>query len=281
MFYDNMLSFYKNKIGLGKILKNNYFIIKNTFIVSPVYFLFSVARTLFYSFNALINAYILKCIIDEIVNKNDYNNIIKYVLMLLLLFTFDRIFSYFNSKYSEIISLKLSLHMNNIIYKKIAKCELKDYDDPEWYNQLSNALTVNREGFSTINLVVNFISSIINIIAIAYILFAYKWYICLYIILISIIGSIINNRNNKNRYDYQVNSVNERRKASYYPSILFDVNYVKERKMFNYADWILELYNSANDVIIKKLSVLCKKFANNFLLMGLLSNGLVILTTLT
>ncbi|MGI6743799.1 MAG: ABC transporter ATP-binding protein [Eubacteriales bacterium] len=83
--------------------------------------------------------------------------------------------------------------------------------------------------------------------------------------------------NKKHQYDYQIESSKDRREASYYPSILFNGEYAKERKMFGYSEWLIDKYKRANSVIIKKLQALCTKIARNLLATNAISNLLSVI----
>ena len=198
-------------------------------------------------------------------------------MLMAVIYGAERLLMYISTKKKDIVSVKFAVHMNCFIYDKISNCELEDFENPQWNNDLNNALSINQDALSTVSVLIQFISSVISTITIAIILFAYKWYLCLFVILAALLSSLSSAVNKKHQYDYQIESSKDRREASYYPSILFNGEYAKERKMFGYSEWLIDKYKRANSVIIKKLQALCTKIARNLLATNAISNLLSVI----
>ena len=259
-------------MSLKKMFENNFFIIKMMWKVDKKFFLLFVFRTLFSSLEAIIQSFILKNIIAVIENHGTFREIIYNAALMAMIFGIERLFAYISTRTKDIASVKFSVYMNCFIYDKISCCELEDFENPQWNNDLNNALSVNQDALSTVSVLIQFISSVISTITTAIILFAYKWYLCVFVILAALLSSLMSAVNKKNQYNYIIDSSKDRRESSYYPSILFNGEYAKERKIFGYSGWLIDKYKHANSVIIKKLKALCIKFAGNLLLTNAVSN---------
>ena len=102
------------------------------------------------------------------------------------------------------------------------------------------------------------------IAAIAIILFAYKWYLCLFVILAALLSSLSSAVNKKHQYDYQIESSKIGVKQAIIRVFCLTVNMQKKEDV-RVLWWLIDKYKRANSVIIKKLQALCTKIARNLL----------------
>ena len=280
MFYDNMLKLYKKAPSVGKIFRNTFFVLKNLWDVDKAFLCFLVFRTCFYSINAIADSFILKKIIEAIEQDEGFETVLHYGLFLVLLLAAGQVVSYISTLYNDTTSVKYTVHMNRFIYDRLSACELEDYENPEWNDRLNNALSINADAFSVVSAFAQMISSVISTAAVAIILLSYKWYLCLLVVAVAVLTAAVSSANKKLQYNYQLDSSKDRRKASYYPGVLFNGAFAKERKLYGYSEWLIEKYRNANGKIIEKLGALCAEMGKNYLITGFLANALRVATVL-
>ena len=229
---------------------------------------------LFKNFIPLFIAYLLKEVVNLIIDGSDLKNFVTILISLLLVFISEYLIYFL----LEIINYRINIIVENQIRKnnveKLTKLEYENFEDPKTYQlfSISNSGS-NIHPVEIVNRATNLITSIIMIIAYLSILIKYNVYLIILPILFIIIDNIIKRKNEKMYFDsnYNSNVFNLQKRTNYFGS-LSNRAYYLENYIFNISLLFKDKLNENN----KKLVVEKNKFLKIYLLLGIIEKVIYI-----
>lgn len=214
--------------------------IKIIYNASKILFISIVILMIFSSLLSLLAPYMLKLMIDALVNKNQTRNmiyliVIGYVIVKTLIIGFYDLTSYFQ----RLASLKNEIIINKSLIEKISSLDYQYFDDPKYYDILRQT---SRGTFAFIDLFIYFA----NIIAaIAYVIFSiviiikYNLYGLLGLTILAILPSLfIGIKKSDLEWTAFSSSSPINKKAGYYKYLLINNRTaLKEMKIFKLSSY--------------------------------------------
>ncbi|ELC8442624.1 ABC transporter ATP-binding protein [Clostridium perfringens] len=208
-----------------------------------------------------------------------------YNILILILFSYLMVdlvlmgIGNFKNYYVSIFQMKVNLKVNKQILEKASGLSLKHYEDTEYYNIIQRAQ--NQSGENVLDYFTNFVTAIqliISFISISFILFKWKKWTILLIILVSISNSLLRSKISKEQYEIIRKRTGQERKKWYYQYLLTNDIAYKEINIYGLSQYFinkyLKLYNefiTQDKKILKKVfSIevfisLCEQFVIGFL----------------
>lgn len=244
---------------VNNIFKNYRFMLKTICkaSVSRVWLsiFFTVINDLFSIFyNVLFFAYFM----DAVENGKSITTISKVLIVFILInIVFEILNSYYNQAYIPQNDVKLTLFFKNMIYKKIMTIDIECFDNPEYYDNVTFALS---DLFNRVNSILNNIAQFISHSCCVIVLIGYFAQIDFAIVMISLIsvltGLFFEPVINKYRYRYTNESLKYQRKYDYVKRICIQAECAWELRTTNVKNVLHKMLDDA----FKGLKTLLNKY---------------------
>lgn len=234
----------KNKHGS---LSNVFYMIREVFRISPSYVILNLLSTLASSLPAkLIPVIGIKFIIDAAGRQDSVRYIITGIIAMVGLFLicnlFDEIYDVF---FSRKISQKIEFEFNRRIYEHAHSLDLSSYDNAEFYNDVILALESGSDPTSAADLAIDYLSSIISLIALGSIIISYDLISLFIIAAFSLVSIPLNLKLVKTDTErFEQRRVSER-KENYYARIFWLRDYAEEIKMNDIKSLLFRKYDES------------------------------------
>lgn len=234
----------KIKRFFGNILKNVWFGIKTSFLASKKYFSFKLIILLSTTLIPLVNIWLWKEILNEIVASNGTEHTVVmyltvYLSLKLVTYLLAKFDGYINNRYSD----ELQFYIEGVMIEKTSRMDLSFFDSASMGDKVRHA----RSNFNIMTdmtwLVFDILSEIINIVATLVIVCAYKWWIGLLTVVLLIPFMIYNKKRIDKRLKMEKEQLRDNRKKDYYNGVFFDNNVQFEIKLNNIGEFFIKRYN--------------------------------------
>ncbi len=171
------------------------------------------------------------------------------VLWLLVLFFgyqfCNRVLGRINTMVTRIAGEVVTNHIRVKIMRKARTVDPASFDDPEFYEKLENA---NREaGMRPVTILTatfNVISALISVVSFVAILATLHWVAPLLIFLMAIPGAVVNYIYRRRSFQYMRHRSKDRRQMDYYSNLMVDKDMVKELRLLDLSDTLLDKYDN-------------------------------------
>lgn len=199
--------------------------------------------------------WILDYITDVIQNQNFqftsnsvyYKDIVKTILVIqciaLLLFSITTLITKIIVPRRE---YKLRNRLQNIFIEKATLQDLECYEDFGFYDNYTKSVRyADTKALEFLNILFSVVQNVLNIIAIASIIFTLDKYVVLIIIVMVVLSFV--DQNISNRYSYEQYEAEEsiNRRAEYVKKVAHHKDYAKEVRIFRLGDFLISKLNSA------------------------------------
>ncbi len=224
-----------------------------------------------YAFKAItgiipvISIHIEKEIVDSLVvvvsTHNSFNTFVFFILcqafILLLNLLMNVMDNLLQSKHMDLISN----FIENQFMKKSSKISIAHFDSPAFYNQMISAkrdsIALKQITWTTANIVSVFVTFISSFV----ILFEYKFYLPL-IMLIIMIPSYFNDLKYRNiDYQWYQEKIIDQRKITYYKNLFTSRQSAKDLRLYGIADIFINRHNQLWQTLFKEKNKILKKKA--------------------
>lgn len=241
-------------------LFNNYkFMLKTVYKASASRIWLNIVFTVISDlFSIFYNVIFFAWFMDAVEKGKSIATIGKVLLFFILLnIAFEILNSYYNQAYIPKNDVKLSLFLNNMIYKKIMTVDIECFDNPEYYDNVTFALN---DLSSRVNGILNNIARFISHLCCVVVLIGYFVQIDFAIVLISLIsvltGLFFEPVINKRRYYYVNEGLKYGRKYDYVKRISIQEECAQELRCTN----VKNVLNKMLDDAFYGLKLLLKKY---------------------
>ena len=151
----------------------------------------------------------------------------------------DRICDMITSVSGEIVTN----HVKVKIMKKAKEIDIARFDMPEFYAKLENA---NREAgmrpMRILSSTFSMVSNVISIVGFVITLTALGWFVPLAVMILAIPNAVITFAYRKKNFNYMKRRSKDRRQMTYYADLLVNKDMVKEIRLFNLSDTMIDRY---------------------------------------
>lgn len=221
-----------------------------------------IGLTIFSGFEPLISAFLLKYILDFIFigSSSDYGVLIIVVVLWIGMTFIVRLNSLINMVVNQLLGILISRNIKLKIIGKARNLDLASYDDPTFYSRLENAdREASMRPIQILNSSLNLISSLIKIVGFVVIIARYSILIFFIQIILLIPIAVISMKFRRKNFHIMFRHSKERRQMDYYSRIIVDKDMIKEVKLFNMADFLIERFNTAFNTYYKNIRTLTLK----------------------
>lgn len=249
--------------------KFHYFIHRVIYVIKllkDLKILFLLLCICFSIFSAIL-PYITMINTQEIINfiqlgasfKLIENKLIIFLLLGILSIVNSCLYNYYIMKYKEYLYLEL----NKKFLKETMKFDLQDFENPYIYDIIQRA--EQEIGIRPFNLIVSFITiigQIVNLVSAFLILITWHPNLIFGFIILACIATKYFTTISKNEYDVLTNRTKYERKSWYIAHLLIKDEYIKEIKLFNLSNYLLEQFSKLRDKFFDENVILLKKQFN-------------------
>ncbi|WP_312668338.1 ABC transporter ATP-binding protein [Tissierella praeacuta] len=230
---------YKNNI------KNNFYFFKYVFEFSKSYVISQGIISIIEGLIPLIYIIIPKLIIDGLINRKNFSEIVNYILIYILIqLTASLITAILTEKYVNLNGHLYAMHFLLIINKKVVSLDMAQLDLPETHQKLALAQDIIYKGIgiNLINSLFHSLSSIVLIISTTIIIISADINLIFVIILFSFFSVYLNLKSENWKISQRDENIYLTRILNYYIRIMGESSSAKEMKMFGFVDWIMNKY---------------------------------------
>lgn len=213
---------------------NILYVVKLVFKTNKWVIVMIVLLALFSSSLQLFNVFFLKFILDMMERENKFNDIVFYlVAILLMLIAIHIINSVISNVINPIVSEKMHTKFNLMLYKRISKFLLIEIEDAKFYEEYFYVLQNMEQSVSGIMRNIGYIITAVFSAAglMAYLLYIDKWIMTLTVtgVLLNLIFSM---KGEKIQHEYGVDKNAVSRKEEYVERVFYLPDYTKELRCF-------------------------------------------------
>ncbi len=256
-----------NKIT--KIYKSIFYSIKYIWKIDKIYIMLLIVSSFLTSATNIFNVYILKYLTDIVVTQNKTLFPIVLFIMIVVSISINLINTITGNCIYPILTSRINKKIQKDIYIKSQDYNINHFNDNNFYNMYYFVLQNSRSTIiSTTNMIGTILTNFISIGGIVVIVSKYDYYSLLIVLIGVIISSLFSIKLQKNRYDYNLETVEPTRKINYIDRIFYLNTYLKEVRTYKETQIIWSNYsNSWKDYIDvtkkwrRKISVL--EFSEN------------------
>ncbi len=264
------------------IIKNNFRMLKYLWIASPERIFFAILNALITALEPLLTILTVKFLFDAIMQGKSFHDILMLIAIFAIIYTFIALFSsWYRNNLCKKSNLKVQKYIQNLIYKKIRKIDLKAFDDNKFYQIFTRAVNeAEGRAISVFDNFINFLRNIISLIGVASVLLILEPGIILITLAGIALNMFISTISNKIQYKYDMGSTEFVRKKDYVKRVFYLQQYSKEIKLFKFAHFLIELYNKSVDSLNNLIDNYKNKFSRYDFLQNM-SQVIVVLTTMS
>ncbi len=233
-------------------LYNIGFMFKYSWKVAKIVYLFAIINVIIQSISPFVYLIIPKYIIDELGGQQRWEYVLKYIFIFIgFIFTLkliNYIFSYFSSKNHMVIEMKnILIFFNHYLYMDYSRLE-DNYVRDLGYRALKN---LNPTQF-VYGVVSPFLINLFQLIGYSYIIMQLHPLIIVVIMIIIYLNSIMSNKFAKLGYEFDPVFSKFSRRLSYLFNAMISINFAKEIRINNAAEWLNNKYSSISKEFIEE-----------------------------
>ncbi len=225
----------KKKLSIGTAIKNNIYILKFMYRLSPSYLTVTMISKIFFSCAySVINVYFVKIIIDMVSAKKEFRQILTFFIIQAIVYIVLMLLNNGHYMYNTVKSNEVRGKLQRVLFGKALETDLIYYDNPEFYNEYVKAgEQADTNVMQCMETTATALSNIISMLLIGGIIISVDPVIALFPLLSFIISIVIQVVINKILYKYDMEKSVVNRKGMYSKRVFYQAEYAKELKMTN------------------------------------------------
>jgi len=260
----------KIKMPLRVTLKHNWFMIKNMFSASPVFFILTCLDSVrWHGMSFFLWTFGVGFALKAVEFGYDFSRVLQVIVFILILQAFSGLYSSFAHNYvMPIFALKAEQKLKLMLYKKAKSIDLSCYDNPDYYNEFVLSVSEAKNAIErTTNLLDKTITGLVLV-------FAYGTYFLLHdpisvlFVLVSftarfVFGKMIS----KLDFKVKITETPFVKRRAYIHRVFYLNDYAKELRLNKkVSDPLYEDFNNTNEKIFEvRKTVVKKKWGLSFL----------------
>jgi len=215
-----------------------------------------IALTMGVSVFPSINVLLSRVSIDSINKIQQDNRYLKISIIILLLIALTNVIATLIDaviKFAYIrIKKDIDYNIQKELYSKLKDTPMEKYEESAFHNNLSVAQTaIYRNCMDIIKYIFGVIQNILTISGVIYILFSVHWSLPIALFLSTLPGIIVLFIAKTMRYRMSVDNSQANREMSYTTSLFFNRYTIKEIKLFNIGDFLINKWSAVFTSILK------------------------------
>ena len=256
-----------------KIIANS---IKYVWNIDKKYFVIGFMFAIVCAIDPLYNILPLKIVLDMLSKDFSFIKCFSFFLCVLLFALLTNIFAqWYRNKYLPTLNLKVQFQTRKDVLKKTYNIDYANFDNPLFYDKYKLALNQIDNGISSIiSSLYNFLAQILSVFTVGTIVLITDPILMILVIIQVSLTVVINMKQGKINYDFDVENVPQERKKQYVGRLLYLQDFIKDLKIFNFLELIFDWQNKCykekikilNDFFLKKSLVSFLNMATNMIL---------------
>lgn len=184
--------------------------------------------------NVLVYEIMMKRVLDAITLNQDFWGVALYVLWVgLWQAAFDLINNIYRNYADKTARLKIHKGVHNIIFEKVQKVDLKEYDNGDFYNDYIWALDrADTEILNSCNNIFQLLFDCGHALALCFVTLVYDRLLLAFVIVPMILSVLLGNYTGRLEYEYEQENNVLQRKREYSRRIFYQKEYAKELKLY-------------------------------------------------
>ena len=170
----------------------------------------------------------------------------------------------------ELMALRVRSHMQGIVYQKAASLDIAFYETPAFYNQLELVRTGSYRVQSLVHQLAATVRRTITLVALLFLLGQINLWFPLILIFVSLPHLTLQPHFARQKANLYINRVPEQRMMDYIGWLLSDRDAVKEIRLFQIQDYLLDRYRRARERLFSHFAKIALSQEKTTLLLTLL-----------
>ncbi|WXR62603.1 ABC transporter ATP-binding protein [Peptostreptococcaceae bacterium AGR-M142] len=220
--------------------------------------------TILYGLIVPATLYANKNLIDSVaISLKDGNlkRCLFWIFILASCYILNNLFEQTTSYLQEFQTKYIGRYLDELILNKLKNIDLVNFDDSVIYNHIEQ---INQNSLSNIesilSTITNILKIIVSIISVALIIFKFNPYVLLICVCSTVPMVIVNLKILIKEYDIYINRLEKLRFIDYLKNLFYKYDSLKEIKIFNIGNYIIDLILKTNDKHIKEDKTYKRKF---------------------
>lgn len=229
-----------------KIQNSIIYSIKYIWMIDKIYILLLIISSFLTSAANIFNVYILKYLTDIVITQNKTLFPIILFIMIAVAICINLINTTTSNCIYPILTSRINKKIQQDIYIKSQDYDIEYFNDSNFYNIYYFILQNSRNTImSTTNMIGTFLTNIISIGGIVVIVSKYDYYSLIIVLTGVIMSALFSMKLQKNRYNYNLETVEPTRKINYIDRIFYLNTYLKEIRTYRETQIIWSNYSSS------------------------------------
>ena len=232
------------------MIRNNIYIIKRAaqYDWRHILTLFLI-RLVNAVFNVWFSVILSIRILERLIAGTSFSELAKFVFLalgaILMQMTIGGIY---NMYFGKIREQKMMKQLQLDLYKKVAKVDLKEYQDDQFYDKVTRAITEARERFtSAVSDYVDFACKIVSIILITIFLGTLEWSMFIYVLVPVLVNYLLEKKTKELFFKRNQSTTNIKRRANYCYRISYLPEYTKDNKLYGVYEFLTGRYKGLKE----------------------------------
>lgn len=246
------------------MIANMVYFVRLMFSVSPLFVILELIWGIIMRVpGRIINVVGIKYIIDIVESGERLERIWIAVGIIAAVLAASHLMSWlYREFYWNLAREKLSMGLSKKLYEKARSIDLKEYDNPDFYNNFILTIETSSDNIQNLlNLVKTYFAEIVSFAAIGSIIFTIDPK-CLLIILASVAVFIpVSRKLGSLQMERRVANTELHRRSDYFQRIFYLQDYTKEVRMNNISPFLIDKYNEAAQAVVDNHKKYWRKIA--------------------
>lgn len=250
--------------SLGSFFSNLAYMLKLMFIISPAFFILAALSSLISGVGGVLQPYLLGKIIDGLLGEAEFVKIIICAVLVIAFLYLAKLNQRMLFSMNRVVTEKLGIHMEEQILDAMDNVRISQMDSPEFQNRVEQAKNLTKR--TPHSIFMNLLGMItLAATAIGFIILLAQLNILYLLILIAscILVGIVNRKYEENVMFCLFANTPERRKSSYFSSLLTQRENLEEIHQYNAMAFFKRLFKFNADTQIERSWKIFRK--NGFL----------------
>ncbi|GGH58069.1 multidrug ABC transporter permease [Paenibacillus silvae] len=232
-----------------QFIRNNLFILKYSFQISPVYYSIYIAISVLTEVvNNVMYVMLIKFIIDAVKEGKTYEEILRLILLCCAITATTLIVSKVLAFLDEMKSKDITGHIQRVIMTKVSQMDLIYYDDSSFYDEFIRASGHAEDNIKRcIGNVVSILSKMLSIITITAVIVTIDPVLAVFPLVAFIAGIAAEYFKNSIQYKYRLELDPIERMKNYSRRVFYQSEYAKEMRMTKIKKPLIKQFNQAID----------------------------------
>lgn len=242
------------------VFSNSIYMLKSVWTFNKLLFWGRLLNSMLNGIIAPLNAYILKILVEKIIDSNWNGALIMISIIAIINLTNDILHACIDKN----LGILNDSFKNHLLFEVASKTVNMDYEilfKPDMIQKKDMAFKAVQERRATkyLDIIFSCVSYVITLASIIYLLSSFSWWVYLIMFILCSIKIYTVIVDKKRTYNSSIEMAPINSEVSYYMNMLTDESYVNDMRMLSISKWVISKYkkciNRTHDLIDRLLSI--------------------------